>query len=158
MTATELRNKYEPTYTSWRNMKRRSKTSDALVSTEFDKFNDFLRIVGPRPSAEFTLDRTDPSDPEYAPGKVEWRDLRDQANNRRTTISLEMNGEFLPLTEWARRTGQPPDTLRRRHSKGWSDSEVINGKMKMQKERTYVGNYRDAQVPWPGTEKEQSNS
>lgn len=131
LTATELRSKYPREYDSWRNMKQR-KGRGYVVAPEFDRFADFLGSIGPQPAsldgAAWTIDRIDPSDPEYAPGKCRWLDKRGQANNRQRTIFLECDGERLPLTVWAERTGQKANTLRQRHAKGWDDRAVIHGK------------------------------
>jgi len=145
LTATDLRCKYPREYDSWRNMKQRRKRG-YVVAPEFDHFADFLASMGPQPTSQgdtaWTVDRIDPSDPEYAPGKCRWLDKRGQANNRQRTIFLEYHGECLPLTIWAERTGQKPNTLRQRHAKGWSDVEVIHGRPKTQ-ENPFT--YR----PWP---------
>src|SRR3546814_4368369 len=86
----QLSAKYQPTYSSWRNMKQRVKVG-AVIHPDFLLFASFLKIVGPRPSKAHTLDRLDNSDPEYAPGKVKWRDKFAQANNKSTNVTLTDN-------------------------------------------------------------------
>ncbi|QCI64580.1 hypothetical protein [Phreatobacter stygius] len=142
LTATALREKYPSTYTSWRNMKQRRKAG-AIIDPRLEAFSDFLALVGPRPSRDHTLDRIDPRNPTYAPKLVRWLDAKGQANNRQTTIILEVDGQAKPLAVWAEVTGQRPDTLRSRHAKGWSDHEVLSGRKSAQ-----VGNPWTAH-PWP---------
>lgn len=127
LSPTQLRKKYELTYSSWTNMKSRCKSNEVPVHPRFMRFADFLVEVGPRLSREFTLDRIDPSSPRYEPGGVRWLDKTGQANNRECTIVLEHEGVKKPISLWAHETCQSADTLRARRRKGWSDSEVITG-------------------------------
>lgn len=131
----ELRKVYQSEYTAWTNMRSRAKDGKYSYSEEFDDFRDFLHHVGAKPAPSYSLDRIDPSDPEYAPGKVRWATKREQSNNRGNTVSLtysgqkypKLAGQTLPLTEWAEICGCSPATLRRRRGNGWSDNEVIDG-------------------------------
>ncbi len=116
------------------------------IATEFADFRSFLKHMGPRPSKAYTLDRLDPTNPEYGPWLCQWRDKKDQANNRQNTIFITYEGECLALTVWAERTKQKPDTLRRRKNKGLSDKEIIEGKLSelaQEKEDCYP-------TIWPG--------
>ncbi len=74
--AMELRRKYKATADSHRNMLRREKMAGAVIHPDFVDFRSFLAIVGPRPGRNFTLDRIDNNDPEYAPAKVRWATKR----------------------------------------------------------------------------------
>lgn len=128
LSATELRKKYYLTYNTWRNTKERVKGKGLAFPPEFTNFVDFLKHLGPRPNKNYTLDRLDNSNPAYVVGRCQWRDKKAQANNRSNTLHITYKGEFLPLTVWAKRTGQAPDTLRKRKAKGWTDEEIIEGK------------------------------
>jgi hypothetical protein len=123
----DLRLKYTSTYDSWRNMKQRAKLG-YTIAPQFASFATFLFHMGPRPHRSYTLDRLDVHNRTYGPGLCEWRDKKAQANNRTCTIYLTYDNETLPLTVWAARTKQKPDTLRSRKTKGWSDAEIIFGK------------------------------
>lgn len=132
LTATELKETFPRTYKSWDNMKQRKKEGK-IIHKEFDKFKDFLRHVGPCENKKYTLDRIDNSDPEYAPGKVEWRDKYAQNSNKSNNIYLTHDdGRKLTVAQWACITGTKSSTLYRRRTDGWSDMEIITGKRNKQ--------------------------
>lgn len=126
-----LRKRFPLEATTHRDMLRRrfKEYMGCAIAPEFEKFRSFLRHVGQRPSADWTLDRKDPYRMEYGPGLVRWADKREQANNRRCTIQLRnVDGETRPLTDWARLTDQNPNTMRVRLNRGWNHAEVIAGR------------------------------
>ena len=51
--------------------------------------------------------------------------MKQQQNNRRNNIFIEIDGEKLPVTVWAERTGISSDTLVWRKKHGWTDSEIL---------------------------------
>lgn len=123
-----LYRKYPGTHSCWKSMIDRRRNGKATVAPEFESFRDYLRILGPQPDPSQTVDRIDNANPHYGPGLVRWASKEGQANNRRTTIWLTCDGETLPLSEWARRSGQKADTLRSRRREGLQDCEVIHGR------------------------------
>jgi hypothetical protein len=116
-------------HANWRSMKDRVWKSQGryTLHPDFEDFRDFLAHMGRKGEASRTLDRIDPNDPEYGPGKVRWATKREQANNRTNTITLRgRDGRILPLTEWAKITGQKPNTMRKRyHRGGWTEEEIV---------------------------------
>lgn len=126
LTRTELKDKYQLTYTSWRNMKERKKQG-AVIHQAFNDFASFLHLVGERKSESYTLDRIDNNDLEYAPDKVRWVDKAVQNSNKSDTKLLTYGGETLTVSQWAKRTEQDPSTLYKRINRGLSDCEVITG-------------------------------
>jgi hypothetical protein len=148
LSKTELRIKYSLTYVSWRDMKSRRKTHGAIVAAEFDEFSSFLKHVGPRPGAAFTLDRLDNANPQYAPGLVEWRDKKTQNLNKSNAVYLtDSDGKTMPIATWAKSLGVSLTTLYQRRAKGWNDIEVLNGKRK--KRPAILSG-----LPWPSDELE----
>jgi hypothetical protein len=122
---TALRRKYPSEAIAHRNMLQRAKPH---VHVRFRKFPDFLYEVGPKPFPKATLDRFDPFDPEYAPGKVRWADAHTQSNNR--TISRlfdDPDGNQYTVTELAKRQGITPSAIHQRLQRGWSCAEIVAG-------------------------------
>lgn len=130
MTVRALREKYPGEATTHARILASAKRGECEVHLDFRSLKTFLLHVGPKGDPSRTLDRRDPTDPEYAPGKVRWATPREQANNRSCTITLRgPDGRVLPLTEWAKITGQNPDTMRKRLARGgWMEEEIVAGK------------------------------
>ncbi len=128
LTPKELREKYQLSYSSWANMNKRAKKG-AIISQPFQDFSSFLKILGSRKNKNYTLDRLDNTDPEYAEGKVRWVDKHVQNSNKSNNIYLTHDdGRKFTIAQWAELTGQKPTTLYKRKSNGWNAMEVITGK------------------------------
>ena len=126
LSGSELRKKYHREANSHKNSKSRCKRSGYEWHPDFDSFKEFLQHLGPCPGEGYTLDRIDPSDPEYAPGKVRWASKAAQTHNRQNTRYLtNSDGVTLSATEWSRRTGIPWKTICVRVDRyGWSVDEA----------------------------------
>ena len=146
--------KYASTYNSHRNMKGRCAAMGIMLAPQFEKFIDFLAIVGPAPNPGDTIDRINPGGP-YTPENVRWANKTVQARNRTNVRHLTHEGETLPLVEWAERIGVPAGRLRGRVQNGWSDAEVITGKRivkPVSNEETSIAGQTlpwHQYVPWP---------
>lgn len=127
LSAGELRVKYAGEYSSWKNMKSRCRAGAAELDPAFVNFRDFLRAVGPKPSKAHSIDRRENQNRVYGPGLVRWSDPKTQANNRSSTRQIEYEGEKLPLTEVAQKTGLKADTLRKRLQRGRTSADLLIG-------------------------------
>jgi hypothetical protein len=80
-----------PEYISFAHAKARCTDSSAKQYADyggrgikflFESFEQFFAELGPRPTAQHTLDRRN-NDGHYAPGNVRWATRKEQASNRR---------------------------------------------------------------------------
>ena len=86
LSATELRVAYVKEYKAWDNIKQKSKIGFSY-SQEFETFAGFLLFLGKAENKKMSIDRIDPHDTEYAPGKVRWADKKTQSLNQVEHVS-----------------------------------------------------------------------
>jgi hypothetical protein len=131
LSAMHLRKKYRKEANSHRCMLGRVKTKNAIVHPDFKEFRDFLRLVGPVPTKTATLDRINNADPEYAPGKVRWADKHTQNSNKSDSLVFHdaATGQYFTATQLATKQNVTADTIRKRRKRGWTDQEIISGKV-----------------------------
>lgn len=96
------------------------------VCERWQDFANFLADVGPRPSADHSIDRYPNNDGNYEPGNVRWATRVEQSNNRRSSRLIEFGGESLTLAQWERRVGLKPGMLFRRLEAGWSIEKALS--------------------------------
>ena len=124
----ELKNMFRHEWNSFRAMKyeRCGKNGKYVCHESIAKFPQFLAAFGPCTDPAYTLDRLDPTDLEYAPGKCIWASGQRQAENKRSTKYLETSdGTRLSVSEWSRRTGIPRKTIHERLKRGWSHDDAV---------------------------------
>lgn len=96
-----------------------------------DEWNDFLNFkewaLLNGYNDTLTIDRID-VDGNYEPSNCRWATLKEQARNKRITLYATYNGVTKPLLTWAEELNLRYKTLLTRKRKGWSDTEVIEGK------------------------------
>lgn len=84
-----------------------------MVCDRWQKFENFIEDMGPRPSERHTIERRD-NDAGYCKENCSWELPEVQQNNKRNTIRIEWNGKVKPITQWAHEIGVLPATLYKR--------------------------------------------
>lgn len=131
-----------PTYTTWRSMRLRCALKSRrdypdyggrgiTVCDRWQEFENFLADMGEKPSGS-QLDRIN-NNGNYEPRNCRWVSPTENANNRRSSRFIELNGERLSLIQWARRTRIPRDTLAFRINSGWPIAEALSRPVERQR-------------------------
>lgn len=125
-----------PLYDTWMNMIKRCYEEDNPAYKRYGgrgikvcerwikSPENFINDIGDKPSDEYTLDRKD-NDKDYSPENCRWATREEQANNTRSTIFLEYNGQKKTMTEWGRITGFGRRTITTRYDRGWTVEQII---------------------------------
>ena len=82
---------------------------------DFQAFYDWSMANGY--ADDLTIDRKD-NDGNYEPGNCRWTTSKEQANNRRSTVHITVNGITKNTTDWAKTIGVGRSTIRRHIKKG----------------------------------------
>lgn len=125
-----------PEYRAWQSMLKRCYSPNNThyaryggrgieVAPEWrDDFPNFLRHVGPRPSAQHSLDRID-NDGDYKPGNVRWASKSLQAKNQSRNRMYEFRGHSYCLADLREISGLKLVTLQTRLRLGWDVERAV---------------------------------
>ena len=90
-----------------------------------NSFENFYADMGARPDPKLSIERKD-NDGGYTKENCVWATSREQADNRRTTIRVEIGGQTKSLKAWCRDMGIPYlRTWKRIYLSGWSIERAL---------------------------------
>lgn len=89
-----------------------------------DSFQAFYDDMGPRPSAEHSIERLD-NDGDYCPENCIWATEDIQARNKRTNVRVNVNGKSMVLADAAAASGLPAQVAYDRRHQGWADNDLL---------------------------------
>ena len=125
-----------PEYIIWKSMRDRCNNTNAerysdyggrgiKICKRWDDFSNFIEDMGSRPTPKHQMERID-NDKGYNLDNCKWATILEQANNKRDTRMLTLNGVTKPIMVWSRETGISEKTLRARiFRSGWSIEQAL---------------------------------
>jgi len=141
LSPSKLAKKYLLTHTSWRATKHRAKKLGIAFDSKLEDFANFIRLLGPRPSAKHTLDRIDHAGA-YAVENTRWADKKTQSQNRSNTIRISYRGKTFSAHEFAQELGVSVDAVYRGVREGRSAEEIASRVHETSANKT-------VREPWP---------
>lgn len=124
-----------PEYRTWAKMKERCTNPNypdwghyggrgiRVCAEWMTSFEEFFAYIGPKPDPSYSIDRIDVNG-NYEPGNVRWADNQTQAENKRTTRYVDVDGERMPLIAACRKLGINYKLVHARMQKGQSFEEA----------------------------------
>ncbi len=98
------------------------------VCQRWQSFTNFLEDMG-EPAEGESLDRIDPNKG-YSPDNVRWASQEIQANNKRTALSLTIDGCTQTVTQWCNQLGLKRAGIYRRFHAGEDVAAIIAARIK----------------------------
>jgi hypothetical protein len=123
---------HTPEFETWASMRRRCRHPyrkyyhgrGIKVCARWERFENFLADMGPKPSPKHQIDRID-NDGDYTPENCRWVTAIEQQNNKRSSRFLTVDGETMTIAEWARTVNIHPHVIHDRLKRGWSLDWVL---------------------------------
>ena len=138
-----------PLYATWSSMRSRCMCEKnpsfpryggrgITVCAEWDSFEQFVEDMGDRPSSEHSIERLDNNGP-YAPWNCVWASKSAQANNRRNTIRVLVNGAQKTLMQLSADLGTTYMVLYKRLVVHKQDIAYVIQELARRKNKTNLG-------------------
>lgn len=124
-----------PEYKTWKDMRSRCRSPrnkefhnyggrGIRTCTRWDNFDGFYSDMGSCPEGG-TIERLDVNG-NYEPSNCVWASRTVQANNKRSTVRLTINGETRSLSEWAKHYGVEISKASYRHRAGMAVDAIFS--------------------------------
>lgn len=138
-----------PEYIAWLNLKQRCFNVNnpdyqyyggrgiTVCDCWRDSFENFYADMGPRPSQDHSIERQRVNG-NYEPGNCVWALLVEQANNKRTNVHHEIDGQTLTEAEISRKYNVSVNLIRSRLASGQDIVSAVSP-VKFEKNFTYNG-------------------
>ncbi len=132
----EICNEDKPEYKSWDGLKQRCSNPNNASFNRYGElgvtvcerwkhsFDNFLADMGPKPSAQHSIDRKD-NNGNYEPGNCRWATKKEQARNRTNNKCITFENKTLTISEWAEITNIAPTNITRRLKSGWTIEKTL---------------------------------
>lgn len=92
-----------------------------------NSFEAFFEDMGHKPEG-YSIDRID-NNGHYEPSNCRWVSQKNQCNNTRKNVILEINGERKTAQQWADSVGIDGGCVRERLKRGWSAEEAVSPRL-----------------------------
>ena len=95
------------------------------VCDRWDSFENFYADMGDAPTPSHSIERIDVNG-NYEPSNCKWATPIEQANNKNQNKYIEHDGLRLTYSQWGRKIGLKPHTIRARIEAGYSPKDALN--------------------------------
>ena len=127
---------HRPEYGIWLHMKDRCQSKSdkgyklygargIKICEHWQSFEKFYEDMGPRPSLKHSLERKD-NDGDYCPENCVWATQKEQCNNRRGNVLLELDGRTQTLKQWTEERGLPYPRVYARLKRGGTPERALS--------------------------------
>jgi hypothetical protein len=128
-----------PEYNVWQNMRVRCDNPKSehyhnyggrgiRYSLSWNYFATFYKDMGPRPTSKHTLERQE-NDGNYCKENCVWATRKEQANNQRKTLIIEIEGIKKCASDWAKEYGIDAAVVTRRIKRGIDPITALTQKL-----------------------------
>lgn len=107
------------------------------VCARWRSFENFYKDMGPRPSAEYEIDRYPDNDGDYKLSNCRWTTPIGQGRNKRNNVHVTVGIERVVKSEAAARAGVNIGTFHGRIERGWSGDEASSVPVKPRPELNF---------------------
>ena len=120
---------YLPSAISYKNYGSRGIRVCDEWRNDFVSYYNYVKQLPHFEEHGYSLDRID-NNGNYEPGNVRYSTKKDQQNNRRNTIFIEINDETKSVSDWAKISGLHQNTIRYRYDHGVQGYDLLKRGLK----------------------------